>query len=310
MIYINSGETKAVVVTLQDESIYGGPNVNPTTLPIPPVSSFSGNPLYGYSGAVGAIMNVPTGDPANWLITSDPTVCDIFGSPGSQYIMAVGPGTCTVDSSVYIVDSFMPWPMTVTGTPTNTYFSGNKTTGYNGVVGSIMSGLYTPEGVTLLSTDTSVFTVSGTYSLWSIKAVGPGVANITSDIYIDMAFMPWQVSVTGSVPPSYSYYTWNIIDNDTNINYTFCNDDNTTSPYYDVFTLSVITGATYGATDGIINAPAGVYSYYIYEGLTASNLNINGLHQVEVGIMNIVGTVSNIINLTASVVYIPTLKSR
>jgi hypothetical protein len=122
-------------------------------------------------------------------------------------------------------------------------------------------------------------------------------------IYIDIN-KPTGVAVTlnekaVSINP---YFVWTIRDDDTNKQYVFTADDWSPAPwYYNIFTFSVITGATYGATQGIIPAPQGNYIYRVYETPIKYDLNLsNTTKQVEVGIFNIIGTVSVINTFTAS----------
>lgn len=89
-------------------------------------------------------------------------------------------------------------------------------------------------------------------------------------------------------------YLWQINSGDTNINYYFTQDDSSNRPwYYNQFTFSVIPGATYGATQGIISAPAGQYYYTVYENAFQYNLDPTLCSNiVETGILNIVATFS------------------
>lgn len=105
-----------------------------------------------------------------------------------------------------------------------------------------------------------------------------------SDIIVTL-----QERTTNYVNP---FYVWDIEGSD-HIHYQFCSDDISTRPwYYNEFLLTVIPGATYGATAGIISADQGQYYYTVY--LTDQyNLNIaSASNVVETGIMNIIGTYS------------------
>jgi len=98
------------------------------------------------------------------------------------------------------------------------------------------------------------------------------------------------------------YYVWQIEDADTNRIYYFTNDDISPAPYnYNLFSFSVVPGATYGATQGIIPATPGQYIYTVYESQFQYNLNIGSASDiVELGVMNISGTYSSIASFTGS----------
>lgn len=107
------------------------------------------------------------------------------------------------------------------------------------------------------------------------------------------------------------YYTWKIKDADTNNEYFFCNDDTSTAPwYYNQFTFSVIPGATYGLTAGIIPAFQGEYVYNVYQTSTQYDITLSSLiKEVENGILIINGTLSNISQINFINTTIPTLKN-
>lgn len=122
-------------------------------------------------------------------------------------------------------------------------------------------------------------------------------------IYLDVN-IPKGVAVTLnekaiSINP---YFVWSIKDDDTNRNYVFTADDWSPAPwYYNIFTFSVITGATYGATQGIISAPQGNYIYRVYETPIQYDLDLNNVtKEVEIGMINIIGTASVTTTFTAS----------
>lgn len=98
------------------------------------------------------------------------------------------------------------------------------------------------------------------------------------------------------------YYLWEIIDSDTNLKYYFTGDDFSTAPYnYNLFSFSVVDGATQGLTQGIVPAPVGKYIYNVYETPIQYDLNIqNTVGKVEIGILNILGDVPIIKTFTAS----------
>lgn len=96
-----------------------------------------------------------------------------------------------------------------------------------------------------------------------------------------------------------TYFTWKITDADTNNSYIFTADDLSPTPwYYNMFSFSVIPGATYGLTQGVIPAPQGIYSYCVYQTQTQYDLATTNL--LEKGILNIEGTYSIINTFTQS----------
>lgn len=91
-------------------------------------------------------------------------------------------------------------------------------------------------------------------------------------------------------------YIWNINDADTNIDYVFCTDDISPTPWtYNMFSFSVVVGATQGLTAGIISAPQGQYKYTCYETNYPYVLSVASASKiVETGILLIEGTASTI----------------
>jgi len=111
---------------------------------------------------------------------------------------------------------------------------------------------------------------------------------------------------TTSLP---AYFTWKITDADTNREYIFTNDDISPAPwYYNMFTFSVIPGATYGATAGIIPSQQGVYTYEVYQTKNQYDLSTNST-LLETGILNIIGTYSKVNTFTQSMGNIVTFKN-
>jgi hypothetical protein len=96
------------------------------------------------------------------------------------------------------------------------------------------------------------------------------------------------------------YYTWKIVNKNSFDEYIFSADNNTTSVYYDSFTLSV--GTPSSLTSSVtIDAVAGQYDYFVYEMNNNYDLDLNNsLGLVEMGIMMINGTYSDIISFTES----------
>lgn len=88
------------------------------------------------------------------------------------------------------------------------------------------------------------------------------------------------------------YFVFKITDADrrngatANAVYVFCADDNSQFSYnYNQFTFSVVAGATYGATQGVIGALKGEYKYEVYQ-TNQYDLNLNNVVKlVENGIM-------------------------
>jgi ABC-type molybdate transport system substrate-binding protein len=96
------------------------------------------------------------------------------------------------------------------------------------------------------------------------------------------------------------YFTWKFIDKDSNDEYIFCADDFSTAPYYwNTFTISIATPSS--ATAGVIDIPAGQYTYEVYEMANQWDLNLNNaIGLVETGLVTINPTYSQIQSYTAS----------
>lgn len=97
------------------------------------------------------------------------------------------------------------------------------------------------------------------------------------------------------------YFTWKMVDKDSNAETIFYADDFSYAPYYwNAFTISV--SPTYSsATHGVINVPASTFTYYVYEMANPYDLNLNNaIGQVETGIITINATYSPPIAFTAS----------
>lgn len=96
------------------------------------------------------------------------------------------------------------------------------------------------------------------------------------------------------------YYTWKIVNKNSFDEYIFSADNNTTSNYYDSFTISIGTPMTLTSSI-VLDAVAGQYDYFVYEMNTNYDLNLNNsLGLVEMGILIISGTDSSIISFTES----------
>lgn len=96
------------------------------------------------------------------------------------------------------------------------------------------------------------------------------------------------------------FFTWRILDKDSNFETIFTTDDFSTVPYYyNSFTISVATYS--GLTAGIINIDGGQYSYEIYEMTNQYDLDLaNAVGLVESGLITINVTYSQIQSYTAS----------
>jgi len=116
------------------------------------------------------------------------------------------------------------------------------------------------------------------------------VVTLTENITI------YSVTYSANLPAN---FTWEIEDADTNNKYLFTNTDTSPAPFYfNQFNFTVIPGATYGATAGIIPAKQGVYTYRVYQ---SKELDLSiGPVLLETGIMNIVGTPTAPITFTGS----------
>ena len=85
----------------------------------------------------------------------------------------------------------------------------------------------------------------------------------------------------------YENYTWKIRNSMTNEETIFTQDNSSSSPYYQSFTLSV--SSPQGLTSGVVNIKPSQYQYFIYGSETPYNLDIDGLEILETGILNVVG---------------------
>jgi len=96
------------------------------------------------------------------------------------------------------------------------------------------------------------------------------------------------------------YYTWKIVNKNSFDEYIFSADNNSQSPYYDSFTMSVGTPSSL-TSSVVIYADAGQYDYFVYEMNTNWDLDLNSsLGLVEMGIMIISGTDSSPVSFTES----------
>lgn len=97
------------------------------------------------------------------------------------------------------------------------------------------------------------------------------------------------------------YFTWKLIDKDSDLITIFYANDFSPVPYYwNTFTFSVSPTQSL-PVDGIINIPASTYAYEVYEMENPYDLDLNNsLGMVENGILTIFATHSNIIAYTQS----------
>jgi hypothetical protein len=107
-----------------------------------------------------------------------------------------------------------------------------------------------------------------------------------------------------------AYYTWLITSADTLQSYTFSAIDNSSSYYYNSFTLSVIPGATQGLTAGVIPTyTTGQHTYNIYQMQNYGDLNINNaVKLVETGLLYINGATLSINEYNGGNTVIPTYR--
>lgn len=93
-----------------------------------------------------------------------------------------------------------------------------------------------------------------------------------------------------------SYYTFNLKNKSTKVNYYFTSDELSGYPYYwNKFLITL--GTVSGATAGLINYPGGEYTYNIYETTSRYDLGLtSSLGIVETGICILKGTHSTISN--------------
>lgn len=96
------------------------------------------------------------------------------------------------------------------------------------------------------------------------------------------------------------YFTWQLIDKDSNEEYIFTSDDFSHAPYYwNTFTVSV--SGVVGLTAGIIDIPQSQYRYNVYEMANPYDLNLsNAIGLVENGLLTVIGSYSQIQSYTAS----------
>lgn len=138
--------------------------------------------------------------------------------------------------------------------------------------------------------------------IWILECLGEtaGYPQLYIWYYRETSYWPLQIIIEGFAPPptivTYvkpASFVWSIQDQDTFLNYTFSNKDiSDNTGYYNAFSFSVIPGATYGLTAGIIPAPQGNYIYNVYQTEYNGSLIPIG-NSLEVGLLEITATWSN-----------------
>ncbi len=83
----------------------------------------------------------------------------------------------------------------------------------------------------------------------------------------------------------YTYFTWKIRNSMTNEETIFTQDNSSSSPYYQSFTVSV--SSPQGLTSGVVDVEPGQYQYFVYGSTSPYNLDVSGLEEIETGILNI-----------------------
>jgi hypothetical protein len=97
------------------------------------------------------------------------------------------------------------------------------------------------------------------------------------------------------------YYTFRFVKKDTNEETMFFSFDNSTSPYYNSFTLSVVTQSI-SATNSRVDLDFGEYNYFVYEKSVPYSLTYSTSDNiVEVGIVNYYGPTNSLVEKT----YVP-----
>lgn len=88
-----------------------------------------------------------------------------------------------------------------------------------------------------------------------------------------------------------SYYTWALQDKTTGITYSFYQNDSSIIPYYNEFVIT--NNGSLGLTAGMVQLPASIYDYTVYEMVSAYDLNISDSVSIAGnGILSIAGTYS------------------
>lgn len=97
------------------------------------------------------------------------------------------------------------------------------------------------------------------------------------------------------------FFAWKITDKDSNEVTTFCADDFSLIPnYWNIFSIT-LSPTMSGPTQGIINIPASIYTYQVYEMANQYDLNLNNaIGLVETGLITINATYTPPLSYTQS----------
>lgn len=95
------------------------------------------------------------------------------------------------------------------------------------------------------------------------------------------------------------YYTWRILNRDSQVETIFAPENYSYSPYYDAFTISVGTPSTSTGSNVYIDVVQGQYDYMVYQTPTEYSLSMTD-SVVETGILQILGTGVSITQFTQS----------
>lgn len=102
------------------------------------------------------------------------------------------------------------------------------------------------------------------------------------------------------------YYTFRLVKKDSDEETMFFSFNNSTSPYFNSFTLSVVTQSI-SATNSRISLEYGEYNYYVYEKTQPYSITYSTSDNlVEVGIMTYMGPTNSLVEST----YTPTPSSQ
>jgi len=102
------------------------------------------------------------------------------------------------------------------------------------------------------------------------------------------------------------YYTFRLVKKDTSEETMFFSFDNSNSPYYNSFTLSVVTQSI-SATNSRVDLDFGEYNYTVYEKSVPYSLTYSTSDNiVEVGIINYYGPTNSLVERT----YVPPVTSQ
>lgn len=95
------------------------------------------------------------------------------------------------------------------------------------------------------------------------------------------------------------FYTWRILNRDSQVETIFAPENFSMSPYYDAFTVSIGTPSQATGSNVYIDVVQGQYDYFVYQTPTEYSLSMTD-SVVETGILQILGTGVNIAQFTQS----------